>query len=58
MAAAVKTVPISVLTAIARAFGRLVFEQLYPYFSEYKFLYSHQSGFGSFHCTVAALMVF
>ena len=48
--------PISVLPTIARVFEKLVFEQLYSYFSENKFLYAHQSGFRALHSTVTALL--
>ena len=48
--------PISVLPTIARVFQRLIFEQLYAYFNENKFLYSHQSGFRTLHSTVTALI--
>ena len=48
--------PISVLPTIARVFERLIFEQLYAYFNENEFLYSHQSGFRALHSTVTALI--
>ena len=48
--------PISVLPTIARVFEKLVFEQLYSYFSENKFLYENQSGFRALHSTVTALL--
>ena len=48
--------PISVLPTIARLFERLIFKQIYSYFSDKKLIYSHQSGFRAQHSTTTALL--
>ena len=41
--------PISMLSAVARVFERLIYEQLSEYFQENNFLIKYQSGFRKFH---------
>ena len=48
--------PISVLPTIARAFERLVYEQMYTYFTENNLIQPRQSGFRSLHSIVTALL--
>ena len=48
--------PISVISAIAKVFERLVYNQLSSYLSENNILPKYQSGFRSFHSTVTALL--
>ena len=48
--------PISVLSTIARVFERLIFEQMYTYFTDNKLIEPRQSGFRSLHSTVTALL--
>ena len=48
--------PISVLPTIAQLFERLIFKQVYSYFSDNKLIYSHQSGFRAQHSTTTALL--
>ena len=48
--------PISVISAIAKVFERLVYNQLSSYLSENNILLKYQSGFRSFHSTVTALL--
>ena len=48
--------PISVLPTIARVFERLVYEQMYAYFTENNLIQPRQSGFRSLHSTVTALL--
>ena len=48
--------PISVISAIAKVFERIVYNQLSTYLSENNILSQHQSGFRSFHSTVTALL--
>ena len=48
--------PISVISAIAKVFERIVYNQLSSYLSENNILSQHQSGFRSFHSTVTALL--
>ena len=47
--------PITVLSTIARIFERLIYNQLYTYFTESNLLGSQQWGFRSLHSTVLAL---
>ena len=47
--------PISVLPTIAIVFERLLYNQIYTYFTENKLLGQHQFGFRSIHCTALAL---
>ena len=46
----------SVLPAIATVFERLVYEQMYAYFTENNLIQPRQSGFRSLHSTVTALL--
>ena len=46
--------PISVISAIAKVFERIVYNQLSSYLSENNILSKYQSGFRSFHSTVTA----
>ena len=48
--------PISVLPTIDRVFERLVYEQMYTYFTENNLIQPRQSGFRSLHSTVTALL--
>ena len=48
--------PISVISAIAKVFERVVYNQLSSYLSENNILSQYQSGFRSFHSTVTALL--
>jgi len=48
--------PISVISAIAKVFERIVYNQLSSYLSENNILSPYQSGFRSFHSTVTALL--
>ena len=49
--------PISVLPTITRGFERLVYEQMYAYFTENNLIQPRQSGFRSLHhSTVTALL--
>ena len=47
--------PISVISAVAKVFERIVYNQLSSYLSEKNILSQCQSGFRSFHSTVTAL---
>jgi len=48
--------PISVISAIAKVFERIVYSQLSSCLSQNNILSQYQSGFRSFHSTVAALL--
>ena len=48
--------PISVISAVAKVFERIVYNQLSSYLSEKNILSQCQSGFRSFHSTVTALL--
>ncbi|CAB4033028.1 Hypothetical predicted protein, partial [Paramuricea clavata] len=48
--------PISVISAVAKIFEKLIFEQLYNYFSSNSLLTHCQSGFRSLHSTLTALL--
>ena len=48
--------PISVISAIAKVFERIVYNQLSSYLSENNILSKYQSGFRSFHSTISALL--
>ena len=48
--------PISVISAVAKVFERIVYNQLSSYLSENNILSQYQSGFRSFHSTVTALL--
>ena len=47
---------ISVISAIAKVFERIVYNQLSLYLSESNILSKYQSGFRSFHSTMTALL--
>ena len=47
--------PITVLSTIARIFERLIYDQLYAYFTKNKLLESQQWGFRTLHSTALAL---
>jgi hypothetical protein len=47
--------PISVLSVISKVFERIVFDQLYSYFTENDRLHKNQSGFRKCHSTMTAL---
>ena len=44
------------LSAVARVFERLIYEQLSEYFQENNFLTKYQSGFRKFHSTVTSML--
>jgi hypothetical protein len=48
--------PISVISVMAKAFERIIYNQLYAYMLEHDLLSEHQSGFRSLHSTVTALL--
>ena len=48
--------PISVISAIAKVFERIIYNQLSSYLSENNILSQYQSGFRSFHSTMTALL--
>ena len=48
--------PISVISAVAKIFEKIVFNQVYEYFNDNKILTNSQSGFRSLHSTVTALL--
>ena len=47
--------PISILSSVARVFEKLIYDQLYHYFSSNNFLGKQQWGFRKMHSTVLAL---
>ena len=47
--------PISILSAFARTFERLLYQQLYKYFDDNQMLADEQWGFRSLHSTIHAL---
>ena len=47
--------PISILSSVARAFEKIIFDQLYHYFNSNNLLGKQQWGFGKMHSTVLAL---
>ena len=48
--------PVSVISAVAKVFERIVYNQLSSYLSENNILSQYQSGFQSFHSTLTALL--
>ena len=48
--------PISILPAISKIFEKVVFEQLYTYFTHNKYLFPSQYGFRKMHSTELALL--
>ena len=48
--------PISVLPVVSRLFEKMVFDQVYNYFTENEFFYSDQSGFRLFHSVLTCLL--
>jgi len=48
--------PISVISVIAKAFERIVYDQLYAYLEEHNIICKYQSGFRAIHSTVTALL--
>ena len=48
--------PISVLPVVSRLFEKIVFDQVYTYFTENEFFYSDQSGFRLFHSVLTCLL--
>ena len=48
--------PISVNSVIAKVFERIVYDQLYIFFSNEDIIPTHQSGFRSLHSAVTALL--
>ena len=47
--------PISVISAVAKVFERIIYDQIYTYLFEHDILSKSQSGFRSIHSTVTAL---
>ena len=48
--------PISVLPVVSRLFEKIVFDQVFNYFTENEFFYSDQSGFRLFHSVLSCLL--
>lgn len=48
--------PISVISAVAKVFERIIYDQIYACLSEHDILSKSQSGFRSIHSTVTALL--
>ena len=48
--------PTSVLSVLSRSFEKIVFDQVYNYFTENEFFYSDQSGFRLCHSVLACLL--
>ena len=48
--------PISIISAIAKMFGRLVYEQFYTYLTSNRLINSYQSGFRPTHSTLTSLL--
>ena len=48
--------PISVISVVAKVFGRIVYDQLYNLFNSEEIISKQQSGFRSLHSTVTALL--
>ena len=48
--------PISVISAVAKVFERIIYDQIYAYLFEHDILSKSQSGFRSIHSTVTALL--
>ena len=48
--------PISIIPVIAKVFEKVIYDQLYKFLNENKFLSNCQSGFRSLHSTVTALL--
>jgi hypothetical protein len=48
--------PISVISVMAKAFERIIYNKLYAYMLEHDLLSEYQSGFRSLHSTVTALL--
>ena len=48
--------PISVISIIAKVFGRIVYDQLYSFLANEEIITNHQSGCRSLHSTVTALL--
>ena len=48
--------PFSVLPVVSRLFEKIVFDQVYSYFTENEFFYSDQSGFRLFHSILTCLL--
>ena len=48
--------PISVISAVAKVFERIIYDQVYGYLEEHNILFKSQSGFRAIHSTVTALL--
>ena len=48
--------PISIISAVAKVFERMIYDQIYAYSSEHDILSKSQSGFHSIHSTATALL--
>lgn len=48
--------PISIISAVAKVFERLIYDQVYAYLEEHQIISKHQSGFRTIHSTVTALL--
>ena len=48
--------PISIISAIAKSFGRLVYDQFYTYLTDNQLINPYQSGFRSNYSTLTSLL--
>ena len=48
--------PISVISIIGKVFERIIYNQLFAYLSDRNILFKHQSGLGTLHSTVTAIL--
>ena len=48
--------PISIIPVVAKVFKRIIYDQIYDYFTVNDIITSYQSGFRSLHSTVTALL--
>ena len=48
--------PISVVPVVSRLFGKVVYDQVFTYFTKNEFFYSDQSGFRQCHCVLTRLI--
>ena len=48
--------PISVISIIAKVFGKIVYDQLYSFLANEEIITNQRSGFRSLHSTVTALL--
>ena len=48
--------PISVLPVVSRLFEKIIYDQVFTYFTKNEFFYSHQSGLRQFHSVLTCLI--